>query len=137
LLASSDLARARQQIGAAGNASYQAAQSRWVRNKGDVMKYVLEWRVRPGIGGQQAEADTRRAYELYSKWQPKVTILQFVGRVDAEGGFMVCEANNPADILEGTTKLANYVQYKCHPVVDVDEWVQAGVEAISFRDGIS
>ena len=53
------------------------------------MKYVLEWRVRPGIGGQQAEADTRRAVELYSKWQPKVTILQFVGRVDAEGGFMV------------------------------------------------
>ena len=101
------------------------------------MKYVLEWRVRPGIGGQQAEADTRRAYELYSKWQPKVTILQFVGRVDAEGGFMVCEADNPADVLEGTAKLAGYVQYKCHPVVDVDEWVQAGVEAISFRDGIS
>ncbi len=32
------------------------------------MKYVLEWRVRPGIGGQQAEADTERAFELYSKW---------------------------------------------------------------------
>jgi hypothetical protein len=78
------------------------------------MKYVLEWCVRPGIGGQQAEADTQRAYDLYSKWQPKVTILQFVGRVDAEGGFMVCEADNPADILEGTAKLANYVQYKCH-----------------------
>lgn len=28
---------------------------------------------------------------------------------------------NPADILEGTAKLANYVQYKCHPVVDVAE----------------
>ena len=93
------------------------------------MKYVLEWCVRPGIGGQQAEADTQRAYDLYSKWQPKVTILQFVGRVDAEGGFMVCEADNPADILEGTAKLANYVQYKCHPVVDLAEWVQAGLKA--------
>ena len=101
------------------------------------MKYVLEWRVRPGIGGQQGEADTQRAVELYSKWQPKVTILQFVGRVDAEGGFMVCEADNPADILEGTAKLANYVQYKCHPVVDVAEWVQAGQEAIGFRSSIS
>ena len=29
-----------------------------------------------------------------------MTILQFVGRVDAEGGFMVCEADNPADVLE-------------------------------------
>jgi hypothetical protein len=59
------------------------------------MKYVLEWCVRPGIGGQQAEADTRRAYELYSKWTPRVRVLQFVGRIDAEGGFMVCEADNP------------------------------------------
>jgi hypothetical protein len=101
------------------------------------MKYVLEWCVRPGIGGQQAEADTQRAYELYSKWQPRVRILQFVGRIDAEGGFLVCEADNPADILEGTAKLANYVQYKCHPVVDVEEWVQAGLEAIGFRSGIS
>ncbi|MGA8329956.1 MAG: DUF3303 family protein [Mycobacterium sp.] len=101
------------------------------------MKYVLEWRVRPGIGGKQAEADTRRAVELYSKWHPKVTILEFVGRVDAEGGFMVCEAGNPADILEGTAKLASYVQYRCHPVVDVAEWVQAGQEAIAFREGIS
>ena len=31
------------------------------------MQYVLEWRVRPRVGGQQAEADTQRAYELYSK----------------------------------------------------------------------
>jgi hypothetical protein len=57
--------------------------------------------------------DTRRAYELYSQWQPKVTILQFVGRVDAEGGFMVCETDNPAGILEVTAELVNYVQYKC------------------------
>jgi hypothetical protein len=102
-----------------------------------VTKYVLEFCVRPGIGGQQAEADTVRAYELYSKWQPKVKILQFVGRIDSEGGFMVCEAGNPADILEGTSKLQNYVQYKVHPVVDVDAWVQAGQEGISFRHGIS
>ena len=101
------------------------------------MKYVLEWRVRPGVGGQQAEADARRAFELYSKWQPRVTILQFVGRVDAEGGFMVCEADNPADLLEGTSKLSPYVQYECHPVIDVQDWVQAGQEAISFRNGIS
>ena len=50
---------------------------------------------------------------------------------------MVCEADNPADILEGTAKLANYVQYTCHPVVDVDEWIQAGQEGIGFRNGIS
>jgi Protein of unknown function (DUF3303) len=107
------------------------------REEVDVAKYVLEFCVRPGIGGQQAEADTVRAYELYSKWQPKVKILQFVGRIDSEGGFMICEADNPADILEGTSKLQNYVQYKCHPVVDVDAWVQAGQEGISFRHGIS
>ena len=101
------------------------------------MKYVLEWRIRPGVGGHQGEADTRRAYELYSKWQPKITILEFVGRVDAEGGFMVCEADNPADILEGTSKLSPYVQYQCHPVVDVTDWIQTGQEAISFRNGIS
>lgn len=100
------------------------------------MKYVLQWRVRPGIGGQQGEADTQRVVALYSKWQPKVKILQFVGRVDAEGGFMVCEADNPADILEGTAKLANYVQYDCHPVVDVADWVAAGLEGIEFRNSI-
>ena len=60
-----------------------------------------------------------------------------VRRVEAEGGFMVCEADNPADILEGTAKLANYVQYKCHPVVDVAEWVQAGLEGIGFRNSVS
>ena len=50
---------------------------------------------------------------------------------------MVCEADNPADILEGTAKLVPYVQYRCHPVVDVADWVQAGQEAIGFRNGIS
>jgi hypothetical protein len=101
------------------------------------MKYVLEWRIRPGVGGQAAEADTRRAYELYSKWQPRMTILQFVGRVDAEGGFMVCEADNPADILEATAKMSPYVQYDCHAVVALADWVQQGQEAIDFRNGIS
>lgn len=101
------------------------------------MKYVLEWRIRPGVGGQAAEADTRRAYELYSKWQPRMTILQFVGRVDAEGGFMVCEADNPADILDATAKLSPYIQYECHPVVDLADWVHQGQEAIGFRNGIS
>jgi hypothetical protein len=100
------------------------------------MKYVLEWRIRPGVGGQAAEADTRRAYELYSKWQPRMKILQFVGRVDAEGGFMVLEADNPADILEATAKLSPYIQYECHPVVDLADWVQQGQEAISFRNSI-
>ena len=49
------------------------------------MKYVLEWRIRPGVGGQVAEADTRRAYELYSKWQPRVTILRRRWRRSASG----------------------------------------------------
>jgi hypothetical protein len=43
----------------------------------------------------------------------------------------------PQNRLEGTGKLAPYVQYQCHPVVDVADWIHAGQEAIGLGNGIS
>jgi hypothetical protein len=63
---------------------------------------------------------TAVALELFSKWKPLkgTTFHQFVGRLDAEGGFAVVETDNPSELLDSTGKFAPYNVFQVYPVVD-------------------
>jgi hypothetical protein len=103
------------------------------------MKYVLAWTSRLGGTGKENEAAVRRALELLGKWKPPkgTKIHQFVGRLDAEGGFAVLETDNPAELLDGTGKFAPYNAFHVYPVVDIDEWAKTAQEGVKFRGSIS
>lgn len=103
------------------------------------MKYAMTWTSRLSGSAKDNEEALRRAMALFSKWQPPAgtTFHQFVGRVDAGGGYAIVETDDPSELLSGTAKFAPLNEFEIHPVVDMDAWMQAGQEAIDFRDSIS
>ena len=58
-------------------------------------------------------------------------------RLDGEGGFAVVEADNPAELLDGTGKFAPFNVFQIYPVVDMNDWVQTVQEGVEFRGSIS
>ena len=103
------------------------------------MKYAMAWTSRLTGSGKDNEEALRRALQLFSKWQPPAgtTFHQFVGRADAGGGYAIVETDDPAALLTGTTKFAPFNEFQIHPVVDIEQWAQAGQEGIDFRDSIN
>ena len=103
------------------------------------MKYAMTWTSRLNGSGKDNEEALRRALALFSKWQPPAgtTFHQFVGRVDAGGGYAIVETDNPAELLDGTSKFIAFNEFQIHPVVDMAEWAHAGQEGIDFRYSVS
>jgi hypothetical protein len=108
-------------------------------SQGEQMKYVMTWTPRFHGSAQENEAATRRGLELFSKWQQPAgsTFHQFVARLDGAGGFAVVETDNPADLLDGTSKFATLNDFQLYPVVDMPDWVRAAQEGVEFRESIS
>jgi hypothetical protein len=102
------------------------------------MKYVMTWSTRLNGSSDDNEAAARRGLELFSKWQPPAssTFHAFVARIDGAGGFAVVETDNPADLLDGTSKFATLNEFQLYPVVDMPDWVKSAQEGVAFRESI-
>ena len=96
------------------------------------MKYLLSWKNRDA--SHQSERESLAAFQ---KWTPEGNFLQFLGRIDGEGGFAVIETDNPLDVLRDTSKFTPWLEFTAYPVVDIQEFAQVGGEAIEFREAIS
>ena len=103
------------------------------------MKYVMTWTPRLSGSAKENEATVLRGLELFSEWQQPagMTFHQFVGRVDGTGGFAVVETDNPADLLDGTSKFGPLNEFQIYPVVDIADWVRTAQEGTVFRGSIS
>jgi hypothetical protein len=56
------------------------------------------------------------------RWRkPTCAAEQFVGRLDAEGGFAVVKTDNAAELLDSTGKFAPFIVFQIYPVVDINE----------------
>ena len=95
------------------------------------MKYVLQWTARPGGSGQENLATMKRSLEVFSKWTPSATMLQFVSRVDGRGGFAVAETDDPTALAKDCAIFSPFVDFAIHPVIDIEQGsaaLQAGVD---------
>jgi hypothetical protein len=99
------------------------------------MKYVISWTAR---SSSNAEEDAKRSLSAFTNWtpSPSSTFLQFVQRVDGEGGFAVVETDDPTLILADTLKFAPWFKYECIPVIDIMDAVGTFQEAIAYRDSL-
>jgi hypothetical protein len=102
------------------------------------MKYVLTFTARLNGSERENEEAAKRGVELFAKWQQpeSSTFHQFLGRVDGMGGFAVIETDDPADLLEGASAFAPLNEFALFPVVDVDQWMAAGQQAVAFRESV-
>ena len=98
------------------------------------MKFVLEWKVRPGASAQDNLASMKRSLEVFSKWTPGATMHQFVQRVDARGGFAVGETDDPAVVARDCAIFSPYLDFTVHPVVDIQDGAAALTAGVDFNE---
>ena len=99
------------------------------------MKYVLEWIPRAGGSAQENLASMKRSLEIFSNWSPSTTVHQFVGRVDAQGGFAVMETDDPTTMARDCAIFSPYLNFTAYPVVDIDQGAAALTAAVEFNEG--
>jgi hypothetical protein len=99
------------------------------------MKYVITWVAKPGFG----EAEAARSLQVFGKWSPseKVTFEQFLGRVDAKGGFAVVTTDDPEAIAHDMAIFGTWFDMDVIPVLEVADIATISGEALAFIGSIS
>ena len=98
-------------------------------------KYVISWENQEGAAGQEDLG--RRLMDVYSKWTPAAgNILQFLSRVDGQGGLSIVETDNVLEIMRDTAKFSTWLKFTVTPVVDIQDAVPVFNEALDFLDSV-
>jgi hypothetical protein len=102
------------------------------------MKYMVSWRTRAGGSGADNEAALARLLQAFSSWSPPsdATFHEFLGRLDAEGGYAVVETDNPASVMEGPSKFAPWLEFSVTPVLDITDAVPVFNAGVEFRNSV-
>jgi Protein of unknown function (DUF3303) len=103
-----------------------------------VAKYVVTWKARQGGTAQQNHEDAKKNLATFAKWQAPAgqNFLQFLARVDSQGGYAVVETDDPASLTDGPSKFSTWFEFEVIPVVDIMDGVAQISAAIEFRESI-
>lgn len=94
------------------------------------MKYVVSWLAKPSLG----EAEMARSLQVFGKWAPSenVAFEQFLGRVDAKGGFAVVTTDDIGAVVRDMAIFGTWFDMDVVPVVEVGDLAAISGEALSF-----
>jgi len=103
------------------------------------MKYLVSWTYRYAGSAADIEKNLPRGLEVFSRWTPAASTkyLQFLGRLDEQGGFAVIETDNPNDLTDAPSKFGPWAEYQIFPVADIAEAMQGLQQGVEFRGSIS
>ena len=82
----------------------------------------------------------RRLYlAVFGAWKPPdgFEFKGFYAFADGTGGFAIVEADSAATVARGTAPFTPWLRFKIVPIVEIEESVGIGQEAIAFRDSVS
>jgi hypothetical protein len=101
-------------------------------------KYVLNWKLRQGGSAQQNHDDGDRLLATFSKWQPPAdqNFLQFLQRIDGQGGVAVIETDSPASLFAEVAKFDPWQEFEVIPVIDLLESTPLAAAASEFRKSV-
>jgi hypothetical protein len=107
--------------------------------EGDVMKFLVSWRMRTGGSAADNEAAAKRGLALFEKWAPPegTTFHQFLQRLDGEGGYAVVEADDPLTLAEAPAKFGTMFEFSIVPVADIMDVIAVTAGGIEYRDSIT
>ena len=59
--------------------------------------------------------------DTFAKWQIPAdqNFLQFLARVDGQGGYAVVETDNPASMADAPAKFSTWLEFDINPVIDI------------------
>lgn len=98
------------------------------------MKYVLQWTTRSRGSGQENLATMKRSLEVFSKWTPSASMLQFVSRVDGRGGFAVAETDDPAALAKDCAIFSPFLDFEVYPVLDIEQGAATLQAAVDYNE---
>ena len=100
---------------------------------------MVSWKVNAAGSVATAEDDVKRGLALFSKWSPPegLKMTEFVERLDGQGGYVMCETDDPSLLLDGPSKFGVANTFEVVPVMDMMDATLIAQEAIDFRDSIS
>jgi Protein of unknown function (DUF3303) len=103
------------------------------------MRYVVTWAARPGGSAEENQQAGRSSLQALSKWSPPegMELVQFLARVDGEGGFAVVETANPAHLLDTHSKFGPWFEFHVYPVMEMMESVPVFNGAVEWLDSVS
>ena len=103
--------------------------------KGTHVKYLISWESRPNI----TEESAKRSLAVFGKWSPSHPehFLQFLGRVDGNGGFAVVETDDVSEIAKDTTPFASWFEFHVYPCLDIADSATIDAEAVAFLDSVN
>ena len=99
------------------------------------MKYMVSWKTRANA----SEELQARGLQVFSKWSPSqgTTFHEFLGRVDARGGYAVVETDDPALIAKDMSIFSAFFEMSVEPVLEIADIAAIGGEAVEFRASVS
>jgi len=103
--------------------------------RGVIVKFMAEYKHRLNGSATENSGDLASMLEVFSKWAPAAgyTIEMFVERVDATGGYILVETNEPDSVLEFAAQFAPWNDSLIVPVVPVEQAVPALEKAAEWR----
>lgn len=98
------------------------------------MKYLIQWTSRQNA----SEEMQARGLQVFSKWTPPdgVTFHEFLGRVDARGGFAVVETDDVKAVARDMSIFGGFFDMSVYPVLEIAETAQIGGDAVEFRASV-
>ena len=84
------------------------------------------------------EEGEARSLQVFSKWVPSdsVTFEQFLGRVDAQGGYAVVSTDDPAAISRDMAIFGTWFEMSVVPVLEIAESTAQATDAVEFKASI-
>jgi hypothetical protein len=101
-------------------------------------KFLVSWKVRQGGTAQQNHDDGKKLLDAFAKWQPPAdqNFLQFLTRIDGQGGCAVVETDNVAGLGDATARFGTWLDYDIAPVMDVGDGVALLAKGAEFRESV-
>jgi hypothetical protein len=101
-------------------------------------KYLMSWKVRASGTAKQNHEDGKSILEAFAKWQPPAdqNWVQFLSRLDGQGGYGVIETENQAGLMDGVSKFLTWLEFEIVPVLDIMDGVAMLAAGAEFRDSV-
>lgn len=102
------------------------------------MLYAVSWTERTSGSSADFEATQKRILEVFRTWEFPQTlkVREFLVRLGEWGGLMLIETDDAAALHKMTSVFPAF-GFSVVPMLPVGEAVQAELEAIAWRDGLS
>jgi Protein of unknown function (DUF3303) len=101
-------------------------------------KYLVSWTFRQGASAEQNHKDGKKLLDTFAKWQmpEDQNFLQFLARLDGQGGYAVVDTDNPASLADAPSKFGTWLDFEIAPVIDIVDNVAVTEAGAKFRESI-